>query len=48
MVHALPAVFGFPSAPTLGIVNFANETVISRLQVKALAFVCVFPRPVFI
>lgn len=32
MIAAMPDFFGFPSAPTLGIVNFANQTVIKQLQ----------------
>lgn len=32
MISALPELFGFPSAPTLGIANFANETIVKRLQ----------------
>ena len=32
MISALPDMFGFSSAPTLGIVNFVNQTVIGRLQ----------------
>lgn len=32
MISALPELFGFPSAPTLGIANFANKTVVKRLQ----------------
>jgi N-acetyl-beta-hexosaminidase len=31
-VRALPGLFGFPSAPTLGIVNFVNASVVARLQ----------------
>ena len=32
MISALPQLFGFPSTPTLGIANFANQTVVKRLQ----------------
>ena len=31
-VAALPALLGFGSAPHLGVVNFANDTIIGRLQ----------------
>ena len=32
MISAMPELFGFPSSPKLGIVNFANLTVAKRLQ----------------
>ena len=31
-VKALPELFGFPSAPSVGIVNFVDATVVARLQ----------------
>jgi hexosaminidase len=45
MISALPEVFGFPSAPTLGIANFANQTVISRLQTLFSEIDTVLPSP---
>jgi hypothetical protein len=46
-VKALPGLFGFPSAPTLGIVNFASDTVIGRLQEILLEIDAVLPSPFF-
>jgi hexosaminidase len=45
MVDALPELFGFPSAPKLGVVNFANATVIARLQTLFDEIDAVFPSP---
>ena len=45
MISALPEAFGFPSAPTLGIANFANQTVIKRLQTLFDEIDTVLPSP---
>jgi N-acetyl-beta-hexosaminidase len=46
-VTALPTLFGFASAPTLGIVNFVNDSVILRLQEIFLEIDAVLPSPFF-
>ena len=45
IVKTLPALFGFPSSPTLGIINFVDPTVITRLQTIFNEISQVLPSP---
>jgi hexosaminidase len=45
MIHALPGLFGFSSAPKLGIVNFGDAAVITRLHTLFDEIDEIFPSP---